>query len=493
MRHVPLVIVSLQAALVVGFGVALSSGTWPLGVKGEWEWLRLPVGVRPTVLDLLVASAGVSSYAAFVGAGMMLLNNQPSRRREAIGVLGLVVAAVAVQLVVPGGAPYGYGLSKWAFALHNPGSTGYYTVARQHVLDPRAFVAAYPEWIPRQDSLHVGTHPPGLFVAEALLLRALESRPDNARWVLDHMPGSVRDSFREINRFDPLPQADRATLALTGVLTLLGCAATAAPLYGLARASLPASTAWVSAALWPLVPSAVLFQPVADTAFPLLSTSALALAAHARESVPGSGRCLALAAAAGLILALGMQFTLAFLPVGLAVALVFVAPTGMSARRRCLLVMATGLGFMVLTLAVWWVTRSNPFLIWWWNQKNHARFYVEYPRSYLAWVVANPIELVVGLGFPIVVWAVAGFIASARSVPPAAWATLIVLGVLNFSGRNLSEVARLWLPLMPPWLIVAGLGLTRLGGGPASLVATAVLLGGQTMLLQATIQVLYPV
>src|SRR5919107_2547262 len=111
----------------------------------------------------------------------------------------------------------------------------------------------------------------------------------------------------------PPPPADLAALALTGGLVLLACAGTVVPLYLLARSSLSAPEAWVAASLWPLVPSAILFQPTADTAFPLLSTTALALAAHAGRS--GSRRGYLLATGAGLVLALGMAFTLAFLPV----------------------------------------------------------------------------------------------------------------------------------------------------------------------------------
>ena len=98
------------------------------------------------------------------------------------------------------------------------------------------------------------------------------------------------------------------------------------PLYLLARVALAAPAAWAAAALWPLVPAANLFQPVADTAYPLLSTSALALAAWAARSHERPGRPalvgIGLAIASGMVMAFGMFFTLAFLPVGLIVALV---------------------------------------------------------------------------------------------------------------------------------------------------------------------------
>ncbi len=328
--------------------------------------------------------------------------------------------------------------------------------------DPWRFLAEYPAWIKGQDALHVGTHPPGLFLVAHALLRGLEAHPGLARRVADHLPGSVEAGFRALGGPGPLPRADRAALATTGALTLLACAATVVPLYLLARASGPAPAAWAAAAIWPLVPSAILFQPAADTAFPLLSTTALALAAHAGRAPRRRG--VALAAGAGAVLALGMAFTLAFLPVGLIVALVMAGSPVLSIGRRAALIAATGAGFLVPTLASWAITGADPFVIWWWNQANHARFYVEYPRTYRAWLAANPVELAVALGLPATVWAALG-LATGRGGPRAAWATVAVLAALTLSGRNLSEVARLWLPMMPPLLVAAGAGLSRLGGG----------------------------
>jgi hypothetical protein len=262
------------------------------------------------------------------------------------------------------------------------------------------------------------------------------------------------------------------------------------PLYLLARSVVSASTAWASASLWPLVPSALLFQPTADTAFPLLSTSALALACWAGRS--GSRAGLSYAFLAGLVLAVGMFFTLAFLPVGLVVGLVYLMTPGMTWPGKASSIAATGAGFLLGTLVWWWATSANPFVIWWINQRNHARFYVEYPRSYLAWVLENPIELAIGLGLPSAVWMLVG-LGSPRQVPRVAWATIFVLVILTISGKNLSEVARLWQPLMPPLLIGAGWGFARTGGRAWELAGTVALVGLQTLILEATIQVVYPI
>ena len=64
---------------------------------------------------------------------------------------------------------------------------------------------------------------------------------------------------------------------------------------------------------------------------------------------------------------------------------------------------------------------------------------------------------------------------------------------MNLTGRNMGEVARLWMLFTPPFLVAAGHGFERLGGGPISLAITSALVGLQTLALQSMIQVVYPV
>jgi hypothetical protein len=488
MRKLRLLLAIISAALVAVLAVALRSRTWPLGVRGEWEWLRL--ATAPAAMDVVFAALAVVLYAGCAALGLRYLTRRPGRGGEAVAVGVLLAAALVVQAVVPIGAPEGYGIARWPMILHMPASTGYYTVAREQIHDLGRFLAEYPEWIRKQDALHVGTHPPGLFLVEHALLRAMASRPGLARWVVDHLPAPVAVALRVIDTFDPLTMADRAALGVSGALTLFACATTVVPLYVLARASLPAPAAWSAAVLWPLVPSAILFQPLPDIAYPLLATTALALAVHATRAGDLHGGLRA--AGAGFTLALGMAFTLAFLAVGLVVAIVLASAPGLPARRRARLLLATAAGFLAPTLAFWWATGADPFVIWWWNQRNHARFYVEFHRTYALWLLINPVELALALGIPAAVWAVA-CLSSVRSAPRVAWATLAVLVLLTVSGRSLSEVARLWLPLMPPLLTAGGGGLEQLGAGPRLLAFTIATLGAETLLLQATIQVVYPV
>src|SRR5262249_18747590 len=160
----------------------------------------------------------------FATLGLRYLAHKESRGSVTVWLAGLSLAAIAVQVVVPMAAAPGYDLTKWAAVNYLPGSAGYFQIARKEALaDPWRFLAEYPRWIQAQDSLHIGTHPPGLIAAQCVLIRAMERSPDLATALLDQMPMSVEAGFRVFTERDPKPlsRADRAALYATSLLTLL--------------------------------------------------------------------------------------------------------------------------------------------------------------------------------------------------------------------------------------------------------------------------------
>ncbi len=494
-------ILLIQAALVIGLLLGLRSGIMPAGIPGEWEWLRLPAWAGPAWEWLFLAAVAVIAYASFAAWGLHSLGTGASRRTEPAWLGGLFVMAIAVQVIVPTGAPTGYDLTKWASVNYLPSSTGYFKVAREQAAgDPWKFLTEYPRWIRSQDSLHIGTHPPGLIATQCFLLQTMKTNPGLVKALLEVMPASVEAGFRIFGSDDPRPllPAERAALYATALLTLLACAGTVLPLYLLVRSVLPARVAWVAAALWPLAPAANLFQPVADTAYPFLSTLALALTAWSARLQGGASRprpgALLLAAAAGSAMAFGIFYTMAFLPVGLIAGMTIGLTFAVGWRMRCLLILATGVGFGALVLGGCAAVGANPFVIGMWNLHHHARFYDEYPRTYHLWLVANPIELVVAIGLPSAVWCLLG-LSNPRRVPISFWAALSVLALVNWTGRNMGEVARLWMLFMPPLLAAAGSAHERLAPvrAPLALGGSIVLLGLQTLGLQTIFQVVYPV
>ena len=178
-------------------------------------------------------------------------------------------------------------------------------------------------------------------------------------------------------------------------------------------------------------------------------------------------------------MAVGMFFTLAFLPVGLIVAIVVCGERAIAWRRRALLIAAIGSGFLLLIFCGWAITQADPFVIGWWNLHHHARFYDEYPRTYRLWLAINPLELAIALGIPSVVWCITA-LREPRGIPISAWSTLVVLTLANLIGRNMGEVARLWLLYMPPLLVGAGFGCARWSHRPVAVAGSIALLGADS-------------
>ncbi len=497
MRVPTWLILGTSFLLVIALAIAVGTGAMPLGVRGEWEWLRAKG--TPPFDGMALALLGVAAYALFVGLAYRGLAVRPSVRLEGSLLAALLAASIGMQILIPMAAAPGYDLSKWAAVNFLPGSAGYFKIARQQAMrDPWKFLADYPQWIRSQDSLHIGTHPPGLIAAQCLLLGVMEKSPGITRFLVEHMPETVELGFRVFadKEREPLSREDRAALYATALVTLIACAGTVVPLYLLSRTSLPAHAAWAAAACWPLVPSANLFQPVADTAYPFLSTSAIALAAWGARGRGGAATARrlswVLAVASGMTMAAGMFFTLAFLPVGLIVALVVSGTVAIPRAQRALVIVTIGLGFSALMLCGWLVIGANPLVVAAWNLHHHARFYDEYPRTYGLWLFVNPLELAIALGIPAVLWCAFGLF-TPRRVPLFVWSTIAVLALTNLTGRNMGEVARLWMLYFPPVLGGTGLGLARVGTSAAPLAVTVALLGVQTLALQSFIQVVYPV
>ena len=291
-----------------------------------------------------IASLGVAVYAAFVALGLRVLSTKRSHIFEAAAVLGLFFASVCIQVIIPMGAPSGYDLTKWAVGQLSPGFERLFPDRQRK---SRSRPMEIPGRLSRLDSKPgrlSHRHPPtGL--DRGPVSPAAGDGPESttdSHASRSHAPPRSTRAFASspIPTAPPLSRADRAALFATALLTLLACAGTVVPLYLLARAALPAPTSWAAAALWPLAPSANLFQPVADTAYPLLSTTALALAVWALRSAQPKGRYVVgslLALASGMVMAFGMSFTLAFLPVGLIVALTLIATKSASPKARALL------------------------------------------------------------------------------------------------------------------------------------------------------------
>ena len=154
-------------------GVGMAAASFPSRSRPGWSWRSWRWSATP--------ASRRSAFARCASATV-------ARVREAVW-----LAAAAARGDRDSGArsrpapPTSTTCTKWAYVNYFGASTGYYQVARkQAVADPWKFLAEYPVWIQRQDSLHIGTHPPGLIALQCLLIRTMEQNPDCRR-----LPASV--------------------------------------------------------------------------------------------------------------------------------------------------------------------------------------------------------------------------------------------------------------------------------------------------------------
>lgn len=441
----------------------------PLGIPEEWTWNRLPRD-EISLGNLQLAGICAAVYVGFVLIGGQRLKFHYVRRLELLGWLtGLMLVSAFWLWQSQDTAPTAGQWAKAPFVLYYPSSSGYFYKVRYDHVPVKTFLAQYEQLMSERDVLHVGTHPPGLFLVFYGLIGLTESNPGLASLITPTMPGTFRDAFAIVKEntsvtTHPAVAIDEVTLWLATVL-VLGCAvATILPLFGLLRATLPRDHAWYGAALWPLVPAIAIFQPKSDAAYPFIATLFVWLCWNSwRRHSAG------LAVLAGLVLWCGLMCSLAFLPVVLFLGLLIGTdfwrhPPKLS---KTLIWVAWNLaGFVIPCALLWGLTGLPMHRVWWWNYQNHAGFYAEYHRTWWKWLLVNPVELSFAVGLPLMVLAGNGLwqIPWSKASGPlmTRWATLLGIAVWSLlwvTGKNSGEAARLWLLLMPGvvWLAAHGL------------------------------------
>jgi len=513
---------SLVVGAVAGIGFLWLTDV-PLGIPGEWTWNRIRFDDDRLVECLWGCGIACAGAAVYIGLAWMGGNRIGvcSRVERAAWLAGLVVAAFGWLWIVQSVPPKEFRTLKPLWVLYDPGASGYFFEACHEMDDVGSFLATYEERMAQGDVLHVGTHPPGLFLLHHGLVSVCRASTGLSRFVLETQPNSVRKSFAAIEQSvrltpAPLSRPEQAGLWLAVLLTQFIAAATVVPLYGLLRRDYSRQTSWMCTTFWPLVPALAVFLPKSDALYPCLGM--LFLWAWLEGWRRGSAL---LSLSAGLLLWAGMFCSLALLPVLLLAAILTLwevrsrlnavwgrlsclpgpigrlesLPHGCSVgqaflparadrqagkpaprmRKLAVAIGCGGAGFLLPVGLLWVVDDLNLFAVWSWNYHNHAAFYgkVEFQRTYWKWLLVNPLELALSAGLPLVVLTAASSAHAAgrtngwkqQHLGPY-WACAVVWGLLWLSGKNMGEAARLWLVLVPSlvWLTGVCIASDRLGG-----------------------------
>lgn len=457
----------------------------PLGVPGEWTWQRVPLDSRAALLDAGLGSLYAATWAAAVVSLTLIAVSRATcaGRLEMAGWLtGVTIVSVGWALAAQAAAPEGYDLAKWPRVLYYPASSGYFYLVRYEAGAETA-LEVYRQRVAEGEVLHIGTHPPGLFLLYDAVLRSLRAAPAWAEWLTRLEPASFQAAAgwiriaaqRQGIGFD---HVDEATLFLVASLTLGSWALVIPVTYWTAAQWRGRAWGTMAAASWVFVPAPLIFMPKSDVLFSGLAAAGLAawVRATRRRSAP-------LAVLAVLLLWTGATLSLVFAAVGLAAAVIplleqtrrlrgsagwhlawlpFRTPGGEHSQHRADHADAGSkesatlgttvrrdagethspdvpasapatpggwtLGGLYLFAAALFMAAVGGFglaydmnllKVWWENANNHAAFYKTSPRSYWAWLIVNPVEASFALGPVVTLSLAASGVVAARIIKEA--------------------------------------------------------------------------
>ena len=442
-------LVLVAGLATVAFGVALALG-WEPGIPGEWVWRgnALPVRLLPALL------AGI---ALVLLSGIACLppkwdRMRPAARAASLAALVVVVFLLQCAMLNALGAPW---VAPGAI-IASPPATTYFSVSLD-VHRPADWIASYPELMPQLPH-HAPTHPPG-FVLLFLLVRRL-----CASLISQPTPGMAAAAEMYADAFGIGLTPSDAAAAMVGalVVALLG-ALGLVPLYFLARHLSGPRAAICASFMAASMPGLLLLGASPDLIIMALAITALCLGYSAWRS--GSLICAFLA---GLAVAAGLFFSLAFALVG-AWALLWMAlgVLGSKDRPAALRRLLGGgvfvlSGFVLFYAALYFIWEYRPIAVVQQAFLAHRDVTtVAFPRTYWKWVLMNPIECALFVGLPVclaAIWSRAGLSHHPYSgrLKQSLLSWLIILALLDLSGAVRGEVGRIWLFLLWPTAVAGG-------------------------------------
>jgi hypothetical protein len=460
----------------------------PAPYPPEWRWGAAAKPWSARALPALACAAGLLALLALSGRAAA------SRR-----------PAVAVRLLLAGATVLGLGLQLGLRHVDDEGVvaglvrrtlsgsfTSYHRVAVSPLArDPARYLAHHHELLAgaRHRALHAATHPPG----PVLLYRGLVELCRRWPRLTDRVDSIVSDSGLETEYLaspPPSPEGIGAALLgplLIGLLGTLACWPTAALARSLHGDRAAAARAGV---LWTLVPAVGLMTPELDQALALPVTASIAALATALRSEEGAGfGWIARALAAGLLAGIAVFFSYGaavFLLLG-ALAVLAVAWRG---AGRVAPVLGLALAGALAVVALERIAGHRPLASALTAMAIHREQFTT-RRSYLAWLVFDPVDLFWFLGPPLALlalvagargaWRVAS--GGATAVNRFQAAVVVGTGALIASGVVRGEAGRILIPIMPLLLVAAVASPERAPDRPGAVahagpsVASSLLLG----------------
>lgn len=437
------------AAATTAFLIAFIGRWFPLGVPGQWHWGRLDAWDPPmtTWLALMPAAFFAAGLVAWVRWTMQRVERR-SRRFFATAIVGVMVLGAGFQLFLEITAPIG--LRKWGLLYY-----GFRETARQNFSGPDDVLRRHAQQIATIGPSHASANPVGWIFTYRSLMTFYESYPGIAEMVWRHEPQEIAWMLRELGGVGRVSAADHATITTVAFGSRFLALLLPLPIAWLVAQRLGRGAALAAAAISMLIPVSSLLAPNVDTVYPTFATLIWSLSYYGANN--GSWRA---AGAAGMLVGLGMLYSLCFLTVG-ALAALLVTLCAFQGSRPTAASVAAALAGCLVPLAVIALYGHHFWETWQINLAKNHEFNRYSGCSYAVWVGVNLLEFAVAIGVPAALLLAArtlGALRSAisgRAVDPLLTAWLAIVALLDLAGMNLGEVSRLWLFLMPVGVALA--------------------------------------
>lgn len=444
----------ITAATLTTVGIALALVKLPFGVPSEWvtEYAREP--------QLLPAWRSLLITGCIVGLCAWALRYTGGRRRLSVLFVALLTLLSFVAHVVVACAGE-FGFAEFVPAVRWDRAMGPYYKEGLRIRSATDYMATLKTRI-RGGYQHSNTHPPGpglLFYASIQLVRDHPSLADRLIGAAGALAPSGRHVFPPTD--SPSERVRKGSALLIGLVLCLAAALAVIPTYWLGGRLSGHTGGVLCAGLTSLLPSAMLFNPGVDQLMVVLSVLLCAAAYVCISS--SSRRAIPAAALLGTVLYLAFFFSLAFL-VNVALcglcAIVAAALSTRAWRDRCQSFALAGAvaaaTFLLLSLLFWLFFRYDTLGALWAVYRQNDAFNVHSKRTYWKWLLANPVQGFVFSGCPLSTLFCFGLAADLRRIAsrtlkavPYSACFAAILALLWLTGKNLGEVERLWVFLMP--------------------------------------------
>ncbi|MCL4354781.1 glycosyltransferase family 39 protein [Patescibacteria group bacterium] len=320
--------------------------------------------------------------------------------------------------------------------LVDPGINGYYTTAIREN-DNAYYLRDFSKNI-LQFNQHARGHPPGSLFLIRGVNYFFENNIDITKAIYSKIPPPSKDS---IGLWEPLNVSQRVSAVILPFLLHFLAAISIVPFYFLAKNLFNQKIAIRTVFLYSIIPSlsffALLFDPF-YTIFSLISFTFLVQYLKSKKRV--------FAILSGSILGAGLFFSMSIIPyLGFFIFYVLFS----SPKEMLKTFTYWSFGFLLLFLL--------PFILFGYDPIVSLQSVVKYqlPREYLPWLIFNPYDFFIYMGFSIslLFFYVSYKILRKDNLTKAFWILFILLVI---SGISRGEVGRIWLPLMSlPILIVS--------------------------------------